>query len=138
MKTHGLRMTTLVLAVAALAGCATGASTGVYPSASVTTAIQGWEHYFQIDAAPVARPNGAAIEGYVYNKYGRPATVRLLAQALDGESNVIAQKISWVPGGVPQLSRGYFKIDGLPPADQYRVTVWDFNILDTDSWHRRF
>jgi predicted small lipoprotein YifL len=135
MKKH-LRCLVIALTLAALAGCATAG--GLAPSASVTTAIQGWEHYFRIDAAPEAKPYGVDIEGYVYNQYGRPATVRLLAQALDTQNNVIAQKIAWVPGGVPQLSRGYFKIAGLPAADQYRVTVWDFNIIDTDSWHRRF
>ena len=129
---------TAVLVLALLvAGCA--AHTGLAPSASVTTTMQGWEHYFRIEATETEKPGGAAdIEGYVYNKYGRPAVVRLLGQALDASNNVIGQKIVWVPGNVPQLSRAYFKINDLPPADQYRVTVWSFDIIATDSFRRRF
>jgi hypothetical protein len=120
-----------------IAGCA--AAPGLSPSASVTTTMQGWEHYFRIEATETEKPGGGAeIEGYVYNKYGRPATVRLLGQALDGANNVVGQRIVWVPGTVPQLSRAYFKISALPPADHYRVTVWSFDIIDTDSFRRRF
>jgi len=126
----------LVAVLALVAGCA--AAPGLSPSASVTTTMQGWEHYFRIESTPTPKAGGTEIEGYVHNKYGRPATVRLLGQALDASNNVVGQRIVWVPGGVPQLSRAYFKISGLPPADHYRVTVWSFDIIDTDSSHRRF
>lgn len=114
-----------------LGGCAGAATT---PSASVTTTMQGWEHYFRLEWAPQPTPNGTLIDGYVHNTYGSPmGSVRLLAQALDRDSNVLAQRIEWVPGIVPNFSRSYFRIPGLPPAEQYRVSVWSFDIIQTDN-----
>jgi hypothetical protein len=119
----------LLLALTA-AGCA---GTGLAPSASVTTAVQGWERYFRLEWSGQATPAGAAIDGYIYNTYGSPAAnVRVLAQALDASDQVIAQRIEWVPGIVPNFSRSYFRIGPLPPAPQYRVTVWSFDIVETD------
>src|SRR5438270_6428896 len=119
--TIGPRRLALILLVSmTAAGCATEAMT---PSAAVTTAVQGWEHYFRLEWTPERRPDGAVIDGYVYNTYGQPAgNVRLLAQALDAGNNVVAQRIEWVPGVVPNFNRSYFKIAPLPPADHYRVS----------------
>ena len=135
MIPRALRPTVVTVALALLAGCAT--APGLSPSASVTTAVQGWERYFSIDVAQAPAPDGTALEGYIYNNYGRPAQVRLLAQALDASNNVVAQKIEWVLGGVPQLGRAYFKTSPLPPAEQYRVSVWSFDIIDTSDFPRR-
>ncbi len=116
----------VLLAVLALAGCASGLA----PSASITTTTQGWEHYFRIEAEPTGKPDGVDLDGYIYNLYGRPATVRVLGQSLDASGNVIGQKIEWVAGAVPQLGRAYFRVPGLPRGDQYRVTVWSFDVID--------
>src|SRR6266702_4126337 len=78
------RMALLFLAIA-VAGCAPGLA----PSADVTTITQGWERYFRIDATLTATARGTEIDGYIYNLYGRPANVRLLAQALDASNNVV-------------------------------------------------
>jgi hypothetical protein len=128
----------IVLVVASLApGCT--AANGMTPSASVTTTVQGWEHYFRLDWSPKATAAGTEIEGYVYNNYGRPmGGVRVLGQALDAQGNVIAQKIEWVPGIVPTLDRSYFRISALPTAPQYRVTVWAFDIIDSGDLRRQF
>jgi hypothetical protein len=131
------RAVALLLLVIATGGCTTAALT---PSASVTTAVQGWEHYFRLDWVPQPKPGGAGVEidGYVYNNYGSPmGNVRLLAQALDASSNVIGQRIEWVPGVVPNFSRSYFRIPALPLAHQYRVSVWSFDIIDSDDFFRR-
>ena len=135
--------TGLVLCLALVAtGCGTAgvsAGGGLTPSASVTTTMQGWERYFRLEWTPQARPNGVEIDGYVYNTYGQPmGNVRVLAQALDESNNVIAQKIEWVPGIVPNFNRSYFRVPGLPVAPQYRVSVWAFDIIDTDGFRRRF
>jgi hypothetical protein len=124
----------LLLVASAIAGCAPGLA----PSAEVTTLNLGWERYFRIDATQTPTPGGTEIWGYIHNLYGRPAVVQLLAQALDADSNVVAQRIAWVPGGVPTLSRAYFRIPPLPPAEQYRVTVWTFDIIDTFDRRLRF
>lgn len=126
---------TAVIAAVVIAACAGAALT---PSETVTTAMQGWEHYFRLEWTAQARPDGIEIDGYAYNQHGAAmANVQLLAQALDASNNMVAQKLVWVPGGVPPLGRGYFKISALPPAHQYRVTVWAFDIVD-DFPRRRF
>jgi hypothetical protein len=121
----------------AMAGCATSYRP-LTPSASVTTTSPAADHWFRLswDVEPEG-PTARRIEGYVYNAYGRPAVnVQLLTQALDAAGAVIDQRLSWVVGGVPQLSRGYFAVSHLPVADHYRVTVWAFDFVDTPR--RRF
>ena len=127
MKT--MRWATLAALVTLAAGCAGGVSTGLTPSATMTTAIQGWEHYFQLDWTAQAGPGGRDIEGYIYNKYGADALVQILAQGLDGAGNVVGQKLTRVHGTVPRLNRSYFRVAGMPPADSYRVTVWAYDFL---------
>lgn len=112
-----------------LSGCA-GLSPGMAPSASVTTAIQGWEQWFRLDWAAQARPAGHEIHGYVYNTYGQAAIhMQILAQALDQNGAVVGQKLAWVQGDVPAKSRSYFRVAGLAPAPSYRVSVWAFDFL---------
>ena len=118
-------------------GCA-GTSSGVVPSASVTTAIQGWEHYFRLDWAPHATPNGNQVDGYIYNNYGAAAAnVQILAQGLDPTGTVVSQKLAWVPGTVPALNRAFFKVSGLAPAQSYRVSVWAFDFVQSPSSPQR-
>jgi hypothetical protein len=127
----------VLLVLAPLAAGCTGVFAGVTPSASVTTAVQGWEHYFRLDWTAQAGPNGRVIDGYIYNDYGSPtANVQLLAQGLDAGGNVVGQKLEWVPGVVPGLQRSYFRIAALPPAPQYRVSVWSFDVIEAPSEFR--
>jgi hypothetical protein len=132
MMQGGWRSLARMLGVATVAvlaaGCASGGSGGMTPSASVTTVMQGWERYFALDWAVSPKANGNQIDGYLYNQYGAAAAnVQILAQGLDEKGNVIAQKLEWVPGMVPPLSRAFFRVPGLPPAPQYRVAVWAFD-----------
>ncbi len=55
--------------------------------------------------------------------------VQLLAQALDASGNVIGQRLEWGPEVIPALGRVYFEIPKMPPAAQYRVTVWAYDRL---------
>ncbi|MBM4442673.1 MAG: hypothetical protein FJ027_19820 [Candidatus Rokubacteria bacterium] len=133
---NSMRVLIAVLVLAA-AGCAGGAS-AVSPSASVTTAMQGWEHYFTLDYAAAPGRDGNDIEGYVYNNYGSPmAQVQILAQALDGTGNVVGQRLAWVHGVVPPLDRSYFRVGGLPPAPRYRATVWAFDVVQSGGLFER-
>ena len=120
-----------------LAGCAGPAMT---PSAAVTTTMQGWERYFALEWTPQRLPDGGTrIEGYLHNTYGSPmGNVRILAQALDPANQVIGQRIEWVPGIVPNFGRSYFIVPALPPAHQYRVSVWSYDIIDSDFPRRRW
>ena len=134
--TTGARAAVVLLALVGAGGCTTSALT---PSASVTTAVQGWERYFRLDWTGQAVPGGMAIDGYIYNTYGSSAAnVRVLAQALDATDGVIAQRIEWVQGVVPNFSRSYFRVAALPPAAAYRVTVWSFDIIESDRGRLRW
>jgi hypothetical protein len=124
----------LLLLIPLATGCATGTG-GLTPSASVTTAIQGWERWLSVDWTAQPRSGGSVIEGYVYNLQGTPMIgVQLLAQGLDATGNVVGQKVEWVQTGVPGLQRSYFRIAGMPTAAQYRVTVWSFETMESHSW----
>ena len=121
-------------ALAVLVALATPAG-ALSPSATVTTAIQGWERYVRIEWTTTAQPNGQLIYGHVYNTYGSPiADVQLLTQGLDGAGNLVHQKLTWVHGQVPGFQRVYFQIPPMPQADRYRVTVWAFNVLESKSF----
>ena len=123
----------ILFAVSALAGCS-GPAAGVMPSASVTSTMQGWEHWFALEWTAVERPDGRHIDGYIYNNYGAAAGgVRILAQSLDDSGALLGQKIAWVPGEVPALNRSHFTVAGLPPAPQYRVSVWSFDFVQSPS-----
>jgi hypothetical protein len=128
----------VLLAFAPLVTGCSGAAAGMTPSASTTTAIEGWEHYFSLDWAAQPTPKGHAIDGYVHNKYGTAAvSVQILAQGLDASGNVVGQKLAWVPGSVPPFNRAFFIVPGLPPAERYRVSVWAFDFVEgTDSDRR--
>jgi hypothetical protein len=139
MKHQGWRWTLGVLGLTALvAGCAgTTVGTSMSPSTSTTTVVQGWERYFRVDWTAQDQAGGREIDGYVYNTYGSPAmNVQVLAQALDATGNVSGQKLAWVPGVVPGLNRAYFRVAGLPAADRYRVSVWAFDWVQSDSPQR--
>ena len=130
MKQTTMRLVGAGLVALLAAGC-TATASQMTPSASVTTAVQGWERYFRIESAVQPTPTGATIDGYLYNTYGTPAAnVQVLAQALDATGNVVGQKLEWVPGLVPPLNRTFFRVPGLPPAPQYRVAVWGFDWVE--------
>ena len=75
----------------------------------------------------IQRIDTRQVTGYVYNRHGEYALdLRLLAQALDPSGAVIGQRIVWVPGGVGGSGRAYFEVPNLPPANSYRVSVWDY------------
>ena len=117
-------------------GCA-GTSWGMVPSASVTTAVQGWERYFRLDWAAHATPNGQEVDGYIYNSYGAAAVnVQILAQGIDPAGNVVSQQLAWVHGPVPALNRAWFRVAGFAPADRYRVSVWAFDFIDSPRFPR--
>jgi hypothetical protein len=113
--------------VTLVGGCA-GATGGLTPSASVTTAILGWESRMSLDW----EASGQDIAGYVNNKYGSHfVNVQLLAQGLDANGNVVGQKLEWLQGMVPAHQRTYFRIPNMPPAARYRVSVWAFDSLES-------
>jgi hypothetical protein len=123
----------VVAAVALVPGAC--AESGIRPSAEVTSTVPSWQNWFRL-AWAVDPESGATrrITGYVYNEYGEAAYgVQLLTQALDKSGAVLHQRIEWA-GSIPPLSRSYFEVRNLPPAEQYRVSVWAFDFRQGDSW----
>jgi hypothetical protein len=112
--------------VAALAGCAT---TETQPSAAVTSLSPNAQQWFRINwKAEPDRDGERRLSGYVESALGEPVKqVQLLAQALDASGNVIGQRLQWMPEVIPALGRTYFEVPKMPPAPQYRVTVWAYD-----------
>ena len=123
-----LRVALLVSLIAAVSTACAG--TGAQPplTMTATTLMAGWEQHFTLEWAADQAQNGTRrVNGYVYNRHGEYALdLRLLARALDPSGAVIGQRIAWVPGGVSGSGRAYFEVPNLPPANSYRVSVWDY------------
>jgi hypothetical protein len=114
------------LLLAVLVGCTT---TGTEPSAAVTSLVPDVQRWFKVEftAAP-ERDGERRLSGYVQSAIKEPVNkVQLLAQALDGSGDVVAQRLEWVPDTIPVFGRQYFEIPKMPPAAEYRVTVWAFD-----------
>lgn len=131
------RMLTLI-GVTLLATLATGCAVATYDAgstASLTTLIPGWERYFAIEWAATPEPGGSRrLDGYIFNRYGEyAADVRLLVQALDTSGAVVDQRVVWGPTGVGGFGRAYFNVRNLPAADHYRVSVWDYRLIQGAS-----
>ena len=120
------------LVALAVAACGT---TGAYlsPSGTSTTLVAGWEYRFSLDWTVESEPGPTRrVRGYISSHYGESAEpVRILAQALDASGAIIGQRIEWVVGGVNGFQRAYFQVAQLPPAAAYRVSVWDYTLLQS-------
>ena len=130
--------TTLRTAAAAVLLTLSTAACGAldsYPAPSDTatdTLTPGWETHYALKWSVDDRGGATRLEGYVMNRDGVPAEpVRLLAQALDANGAVVAQRIAVVQGGVGGFDRVYFDFGNVPPADRYRVTVWDYRSIQS-------
>src|SRR5262245_66460554 len=102
-------------------------TTGLAPSATLTTLTPDAEQWFRLSWEAVPETDGTRVRlrGYVENTYGEPVgRVQLLAQAFDAGGNLVDQKVVSVPGAVPAFDRVYYEIPTMPPANRYRVTVW--------------
>jgi hypothetical protein len=92
----------------------------------------GWQSKFSVawEVAP-SQDGTSCLYGRITSHWGQYASpFRVLGMAVDSSGKVVAQRIGWVPGGVPGFSSVYFEIDHLPAAPSYRVTVWDYTLLE--------
>ena len=122
----------LGLVVTAVTSCGT-ASSYLTPSGSTTTLMAGWERRFTVEwnAGPESS-DGRLVWGYVTSEHGEYADrLRVLGQAVDASGAVVGQKIIYIPAGIAGFQRAYFEIPGLPSADHYRVSVWDYSLLQS-------
>jgi len=112
------------------------------PLTADTAALQplmpGWERIFRIDVKPGERKGKPVLRGDLVNDSPYTvARVRLLADALDGSGNIVAQRIEWIPRVMGPFSSQYFEIPAPGPAAAYRVQVFDYERIergDRDWW----
>lgn len=124
MKSGTVRMLTALVIAFVGTGCASSSTT---PSASVTTLQPIWPQHLQLDWSVESVRDSRKVSGYLYNRQGLAVErVQILAQALDATGAVIGQRIEWGPALVPGGDRTFFSVAGLPAANSYRVSVWDF------------
>jgi hypothetical protein len=92
----------------------------------------GWQSKYSVDWKVAPSQDGTnRLYGRITSHWGQYASpFRVLGMAMDSSGKVVAQRIEWVPGGVPGFSSVYFEIDHLPVAASYRVTVWDYTLLE--------
>ena len=115
-----------------VSACATGGD----PLTSRTeydTLVPGWESKFTLDFKVDHAEDGTSrVYGRIYSHYGQHASpFRVLGMAVDSSGKVIGQRIEWVPGGVPGFTQVYFEIGHLAVAASYKVTVWDYTLIET-------
>jgi hypothetical protein len=122
------------LLAAVLGGCA-GATGYAVSVGDKTTLIYGWEDRF--DVRWTADPESAqtrVVRGTVSSRAGSSADrMRVLVQASDASGRILAQRLVWLPTGISGASGTYFEAPGMPLADHYRVTVWDYTTIESVS-----
>ena len=125
-----VRWITLGLIAAAVSACASTGNPLTQPT-EYDTLIPGWESKFSIEWKTQSEQDGTTLlYGRIashYGEYGSP--FRVLGMAIDSSGRVIGQRIAWVHGGVPGFAQVYFEIGHLPAAPSYRVTVWDYSLI---------
>ena len=122
---------TLGVIIVAVSACASIGNPLTDPT-EFDSLAPGWESKFSIDwnVAP-GRDGTNRLYGRITSHYGQYASpFRVLGMAVDSSGKVVAQRIEWVPGGVPGFGHVYFEIDHLTVAPSYRVTVWDYTLLE--------
>ena len=91
--------------------------------------ISGAEQYFRVESEGIESKRwGPEVRGYIYSKYGSPATnVRLLIEGQDASGATVSSVVAQIPGVIPGNDRLYFEVR-VPRAASYRVRVasWDF------------
>ena len=134
MKKWGRTVTkwiALALLVVAVPACAP-VGNALTQKTKYDTLTPGWERKYTIQWQSQAEPGGTSlVYGQITSYYGEFALpFRVLAMAVNGNGQVIGQRIEWLPSGVPGHGQTYFEIHRLPAAPSYRVTVWDYYLKE--------
>ncbi len=121
----------LSLLVAAVSACAPIGNPLTQPT-EYDTLMPGWESKFSIEWKTQPQPDGTSLlYGHITSHYGEHASPsRVLGMAVDSSGKVIGQRIEWVSGGIPGFAHVYFEIGHLPVAASYKVTVWDYTLIE--------
>jgi hypothetical protein len=122
---------TLSVITVAVSACASTGDPLTGPT-EFDTLVPGWEFRFSVDWKVEPAQDGTnRLYGRISSHYGQyAAPFRVLGMAVDSSGKVVAQRIEWVRGGVPGFSQTYFEINHLAVAPSYRVTVWDYTLIE--------
>ena len=125
------RSLTLGMITVAVSACASIGNPLTGPT-EFDSLAPGWQSKFSVDWKVAPSQDGTnRLYGRITSHWGQFASrFSVLGMAVDSSGKVVAQRIEWVPGGVPGFGSVYFEIDHLPVAPSYRVTVWDYTILE--------
>jgi hypothetical protein len=128
------RLSLLFIALTLCAACVSTAPTG-----PLQPLVLGWEQHATIEFQAEPRADGSVVV-WGYLQTASPYTfhrIRVLADALDASTQIIAQQVAWVPGTLGWPSRLYFEVP-MPPAPSYRVRVFSWDRLESDRGRGRW
>jgi hypothetical protein len=111
------------------AGCAAGRNASAVATPRVLTSLSpSWPRFFTLDWAAIARHGTTSIEGHIRNDGNfTAARIRLLVDALDGNGNVVGQRLVWLlPPDLTPGTQQYFAVPMPEAAASYRVSVYSF------------
>jgi hypothetical protein len=109
--------------------------TGVAGGSTLEPQVWGWEQHFTLDWTAVERGSRIVLQGYLASTSASGLRgIRLLVESLDAAGAVQAQRVVWVPGDVTPFSRVPFVAPAPGRAPQYRVRVFTFDRIETNSW----
>jgi len=113
-----MRVVCLALTLAAVVSIAVGSA------AAANYTQETLDRYLRIDYQVEPSAARSVVSGYVYNMHpGLPADrLQLVIDAIDASGKVVGLSTTWILGGVPVGSRGYFSASVVPAAS-YRVQV---------------
>ena len=115
-----------LLVIAALAGALLGATAA--SAQTLTPHFPAGERYFELSWEPFERRGQPWLSGHVVSKWGETATgMKLLVESLDANGGIVGQRVEWLNGVVPVLSRAYFEVPAPPRAASYRVRVFSLD-----------
>src|SRR5215831_2822540 len=113
-----MRVACLALVFAAVVSIAAG------NAAAANYTQETLDRYLRIDYQVEPSAAQPVVSGYVYNMHpGLPADrLQLVIDATDASGKVVGSSTTWILGGAPVGSRGYFSASVVPAAS-YRVQV---------------
>jgi hypothetical protein len=123
---------TLSIAAVVVVMFGAGAPSGAATDKLLDPLVPGWEQIFKLDWQVGERRGNPVLNGYLVNDSPYPVTaIRLLVDALDEGGNVVAQRVTWLPGGtLTPFSRTYFEVPAPGLSAKYQVRVFAFDRIE--------
>lgn len=96
--------------------------------------VVDWEQYFRVESQSVSRAGRSMVTGTVWNTATWNAKkIQLLIEALDGNGQVVNQRVAWLGVDLAAGTHAYFETP-MPVAASYRVSVFAFDSGRGGRW----